>query len=865
MSRMQIAQASPKAPSELQCAVKLATGIAFATLAACSTGSSQMEEPADTGHMSSASVLVALRVTNEREMTSKDPVASAIQYMKDQRTQAPADDWLPISTHKGIDGNTHIRMNQIHAGIPVFGGDVVVHLGEGKALGANGNILTGLDTFSTSTTLTADEAKRLAKQRYLSKVSDRTAALSYEREHAKLVILPGDHARPAALAWHVTFRTELQGGLPPGLWNHFYDAASGSLLWEFNGIDTLSQASGPGGNDKVARTWQNALDVEPVSDTLFEMNTFRLVTINMNHKTAGSGSIVRGPLDPFGDAAANDAHGFSETTLDMLRDWQGYESIDNAGFVITSRVHYGVLYENAFWNGSVMTYGDGGGRYYPFSGALDVVSHEIHHGFTSFHSNLTYVRQPGGMNESFSDIAGEVAEAYHKGTAPDFLAGADIARTGEALRFMCNPTADGVSIDHFSNYNDSKDIHYTSGIMNKAFCLAARRIASGRPDGAATRDSVLRASRAWYLANAAYWTSSSTFVQGCQGVVDAAEVLGMAQNEVAAIGRSWQDVGVTCRYPLAWMTGDVNGDGRADLIEPMENGAGMVDIRVSLSTGSGYSNLSTSANLSPSVSSLAWLKGDVNGDGKVDLVQTFDNGGGLGINVYASTGSGFGMLSSRPSMGQGSGAITWLTGDVNGDGRTDLIQPFDNGGRLGLIVYQSNGAGLVVSSEVANIGQGSGALAWLTGDVNGDGRTDLIQPFDNGGRLGMIIYRGSETGFSVLSGRLDLGQGSGGLAWLVGDVNADGKTDLIEPFNNNGRLGMLMYTSDGTQMVFQYGTLDMGHRADALSWLMGDANGDGKADVMQPWANTRLGLIMYASTGTSLINAFGSTDLGPLN
>lgn len=865
MSRMRIAQASPKAPSALQGAVKMATGIAFATLAACNSGASQTEEPADTGHVTSASALVGLRVTNERAMMTKDPVASAIQYMRDQRAQALAGDWLPISTHKGIDGNTHVRVTQTHAGIPIFGGDVVVHLGDGKALGANGNILTGLDTFSTSPTLTAEEAKRLAKQRYLSRVSDRTAALSYEREQAKLVILPGDHARPAALAWHVTFRTELQGGVPPGLWNHFYDAASGSLLWEFNGIDTLSQASGPGGNDKVARTWQNALDVEPVSDTLFEMNTLRLVTINMNHKTTGSGSIVRGPLDPFGDAAANDAHGFSEATLDMLRDWQGYESIDNAGFVITSRVHYGVLYENAFWNGSVMTYGDGGGRYHPFSGALDVVSHELHHGFTSFHSNLTYAKQPGGMNESFSDIAGEVAEAYHKGTAPDFLAGADIVRTGEALRFMCNPTADGVSIDHFSNYNDSKDVHYTSGIMNKAFCLAARRIASGRPDGAATRESVLRASRAWYLANAAYWTSSSTFVQGCQGVVDAAEVLGMAQNEVAAIGRSWQDVGVTCRYPLAWMTGDVNGDGRADLIEPMENGAGMVDVRVSLSSGSGYSNLSTSANLRPSVSSLAWLKGDVNGDGKVDLIQTFDNGGGLGINVYASTGSGFGLLSSRPSMGQGSGALTWLTGDVNGDGRTDLIQPFDNGGRLGLVVYQSNGTGLVVSSVIPNIGQGSGALAWLTGDVNGDGRTDLIQPFDNGGRLGMIIYRGSESGFSVLSGRLDLGQGSGGLGWLVGDVNADGRTDLIEPFDNNGRLGMLMYTSDGTQMVFQYGTLDMGQGSDALSWLMDDANGDGKADVMQPWANTRLGLIMYASTGTSLITAFGSTDLGPLN
>src|SRR4029078_150841 len=97
-----------------------------------------------------------------------------------------------------------------------------------------------------------------------------------------------------------------------------------------------------------------------------------------------------------------------------------------------------------------MTYGDGANTFYPLSGSVDVVAHEINHGFTSFHSNLTYSGQSGGNNESFSDIAGAISSFWYHGIFRghgEFDLGRDIFRGDTALGFMCNPPQDGISID----------------------------------------------------------------------------------------------------------------------------------------------------------------------------------------------------------------------------------------------------------------------------------------------------------------------------------------------------------------------------------------------------------------------------------
>jgi vibriolysin len=485
-------------------------------------------------------------LSNESVESAGDMPASASAYLANNLAMLGAQDRFEVrGTGMNHLNAPFLRMAQTHAGLPVFGAEVVVHSNGSQFISAGGQLLPGLASLDVTPSVGRDKALETAKADYLARVTERVAPLEFSRESTRLVILPMEGARPR-LAWHTVFSTELQGGVAPGLWNYFVDAKSGQLLRKFNAIHTLSQASGPGGNAKVARTWTDALDVEP-SGTQFAMDTVRLQTTNMNNGTSGNGTIVVGPLSPIGDAAINDAHGFSEATLNMLRDWQGENSINGAGFKVRSRVHYSSSYENAFWDGAQMTYGDGASTFYPLSGSADVAGHEINHGYTTFHSNLTYSAQSGGMNESFSDIAGEMTEAYIKNGAPDMLVGADIFKSATgALRYMCNPRQDGRSLDNISQYTSGVDVHYSSGIMNKAFCLIANRLASGTTTGPVTLASIRRAGAPFYLANKQIWTAGSTFQQGCQGVWDAATLLGYTTAEKCFIRQSWIDVGLTC-------------------------------------------------------------------------------------------------------------------------------------------------------------------------------------------------------------------------------------------------------------------------------------------------------------------------------
>ncbi len=645
---------------------------------------------------------------------------AAIAYAKQKVEKLSTDDdWIVRSSRADVDGLHHVRMAQFHAGVRVFGGDVVVHSDLATFDTLSGNVVTNLGNFDVVPAIDGDRALAMARSDYTTKAKDPAAALEFARESSDLVILPATTGRQAHLAWHVQFFTELQAGVVPGLWNYFIDARTGELLQQFNGLDTLSQASGPGGNAKVPRTWVAQLDVEP-SGSQFQMNTARLQTVNMNHATTGTGTIVVGPLANIGDAPINDAHGFAEETLNQLQDWQGYNSIDNAGFVIRSRVHYSTNYENAFWDGTQMTYGDGATTFFPLSGAVDVAAHEIDHGFTSFHSDLIYSNQSGGMNESFSDIAGEVTETRLKNTSPDWDVGRDIFRGNSALRFMCNPTADGVSIDNAANMTPTLDPHFSSGVMNKAFCLTAKRFGSGSPTGTATVASVKRASNAWYLANAQFWVAGSTFVQGCQGVFDAATSLGFSTTELSQIRQSWLDVGVTCgtgpanQAPTAMITAPANGStvtGVVTVSATASDADGTVaSVRFNFPDG-------TSVTDTTAPYSTTWnTAGTANGAGKVITATATDNLGLQGapatINVTVSNGGGGGCVGgtfnaaglplaipdanatgiTSPLVVTGSGNIATLALSLN------ISHTFR--GDLAVTLIAPNGAQFVVSNRV---------------------------------------------------------------------------------------------------------------------------------------------------------------------
>ena len=454
----------------------------------------------------------------------------------------PGLDFEVIASLNGRDGLRHARLQQVHDGVPVFGSEIAAHADETTFVGYNGFLTRHLDGFDTAPALSESDAIAIA-------AADRGAGISFARQESRLVILPGRDGLGASLAWQIELFNEAQAGADLGRWWYFVSADDGALLWKYDGLTTLEQASGPGGNARVARTWNAALDVDPQGGK-FLMKTPRQETLDMKQKQDAGQTAEAAALDGFMDPNVNDAHGFTEVTLDMMRDWTGNNSIDGNGFVIVARVHYGQNVDVASWDGQHTNYGDSNpDTRYPRPGALDIVAHEINHGFTQHHSNLVYSDQSGGLNESFSDVAGTMAEFYREGEAADFNIGEDIYIAADGVhRFMCNPAARG-SLDHMSDYERGAEVHSSSGIGNRAFCLAVARVKAR--NGGSTAAAVRRTGTAWYAANAGFWTSNSSYQEACQGVIDAARSLGFSSEEVAEINQSWADVGVNCEGAAA--------------------------------------------------------------------------------------------------------------------------------------------------------------------------------------------------------------------------------------------------------------------------------------------------------------------------
>ncbi|HEU5058504.1 MAG TPA: M4 family metallopeptidase, partial [Kofleriaceae bacterium] len=460
-----------------------------------------------------------------------------------------------LSVATGPDGVRHARLQQLHAGVPVFGSEMLVHADGTTFLGSNGVVTRGLAGFDTTPALGAEDAVAIA-------AADRGAAIRFARQESRLVILPGPDRLGATLAWQVELFNEQQEAADLGRWWYFIAAGDGQAIWKIDGLAHLEQASGPGGNARVARTWTMALDVEKEGEE-YLMKTSRQETRDMKQETSGGETAKAAALDGFMDANVNDAHGFTEVTLDMMRDWTGTNSIDNNGFVVIARVHYGKNVDVASWDGQHTNYGDSDPMVrYPRPGALDIVAHEINHGFTEKHSGLVYAEQSGGLNESFSDIAGTMAEYYREGEASDLDIGEDIYIAADGMhRSMCMPASKG-QLDHLSQFKAGTGVHTSSGIGNRAFCLTIGRF-KARMDSSTT-DAVRRAGLAWYAANAAFWTSNSDFKQACQGVVDGARSLGYSKEELTEIAQSWADVGAECSADGAGSGGGGGGGGSHD-------------------------------------------------------------------------------------------------------------------------------------------------------------------------------------------------------------------------------------------------------------------------------------------------------------
>ena len=487
-----------------------------------------------------------------------------------------------------VQGLVTTRLNVSINETPIFGSEIIVNQRPTKN-GIHEEIVKDVipevpKNLPTEPQINVETA--LGKATQEARLSSDIQDLKVKLISSRLVYFPGK--KTLSLAWHLKVSTEgfLKNELPtpPGKWNYFVDSISGEILIKGNDVQTetnpaeIFQASGPGGNEGNGndRPWDQELDVIFDADTTeYQMNTQSLVTVDLKGSEppeenfmivsidkllklgnkVGSGA----DLSKFGNRALNNAHGFAEQTLNLLKEL-GYNSINEEGVKLPSLVNYSQDYDNAFWDGEKMVYGGGGTYFYNLASDAGVVAHEINHGFTQNHSGLFYQNESGGLNESFSDIAGATAKFFGNNNDTNFLIGEKIIKRdgplGEYgfLRHMCMPRKDNYyswdmsltgSIDNYSDYFDGLDVHYSSGIMNKAFCRFARRMSSaGDPEGTATRDGVLRAARVFFDANKTKWGLLSTFRSAASGTIRSAVSLGFSEAEIGFLKDSWNDVGV---------------------------------------------------------------------------------------------------------------------------------------------------------------------------------------------------------------------------------------------------------------------------------------------------------------------------------
>ena len=468
-------------------------------------------------------------------------------------------------------GRTHERFDQYFRGVRVFGADVVQQVNRGQVVSVFGNVYDDIDI---------DTNPDIAEDRVREIVQD-LAGVEIGRE-PELVILPRDGE------YILTWRLRAMTGRD--VREYFIDADTGSLVFDYSDMQTqasaVGRATGVLGDTKKIST-------SPSGSTFIASDELRPPAINTydmkgdpNRTTLVLNRVIQ--LTPndlatdsdntWTDGATVDAHVYSGWTYDYYFKRHNRLGLDNRNRSMTSLVHpvrrqdlvalfpqFPDFFLNAAYFGDgIMMYGVGlppgftaGGQTFDFwSGALDIVAHELTHGVTDYTSDLIYQFESGALNEAFSDMMGTAVEFYFQtpgsgNQRADYLLGEDTIRPG-GIRSLADPQAYG-DPDHYSRRlivplsNDNGGVHSNSGIANNAFYLAIEggtNRTSGlgvQGVGAANREQI---ERVFYRAFTGLPANATFSVARAATIQAARDLFGANSNAERAVTQAWTAVGV---------------------------------------------------------------------------------------------------------------------------------------------------------------------------------------------------------------------------------------------------------------------------------------------------------------------------------
>lgn len=460
----------------------------------------------------------------------------------------------------------HIRVQETYKGYPVWDGDAVIHVPKGSALShaalnsVTANHTTTMDGIFYDnlsadlantpsiifTEANAQKALRHVISSYEQKIGGKTKII--DEKSSLLVYI--DNNNQAHWAYKVSFEAgSLKAHEIPAQPIYVLDAVSFKVYEEWNDMKTINHeetwGGGYGGNEKMGKLVYDGLqgdlsklsitrdeagtcyfqnkDVTVKQCTLFipfinmclqsEDSTTQCAATDPDHNNVywnGDEDAVNGGFSPTNDALFNGA-----IIKDLYQTWynvpvllQDPKDPSKGALMLTMIVH--LPFDNAYWDGKTMNFGDGVTMFYPLT-SLGVAAHEISHGFTTQHSNLKYEKQSGGINEAFSDMAAQAAEYFAYGKNSWQIGPEIFKEEGQALRYMDQPSKDchgakpgpkvRCSLDDAGQYKDDIDVHYTSGIYNRFFYTLATTAGWD----------VRKAFNVMVQANAHYWTANTVF------------------------------------------------------------------------------------------------------------------------------------------------------------------------------------------------------------------------------------------------------------------------------------------------------------------------------------------------------------------
>jgi bacillolysin len=467
-------------------------------------------------------------------------------------------------------------------------------------------------------------------------------------------------------------------------------AATGTFATAYNGTRSLATETTTGGYR--LREYTRGLGIETYNSRKSNSYTSSVDFVDAdNNWTAAEYNNANY------DNVAGDAHFGAQATYDYWKLVHGRNSYDNAGAKIKSYVHFddvpgGAGYENAFWNGSVMTYGDGASTFKPLT-AMDVCGHEIGHAVCEKTCNLTYQNESGAMNEGFSDIWGACVEARAVATygltgKSTFLIGEEIMKAGGALRSMSNPNAYGQPDTYQGTYwrattssptqsNDYGGVHTNSGVLNFWFYLLAQGGSGTNDKGSAYSVAGIgidAAAKIAYRMESVYLSASSNYAAArTAGISAATDLFGAGSTQVTAVTNAWYAVGVGAAAggggttPSTYCTSNGSNQGYEwiDLVQ-----LGSINRTSSKETGGYYNGTALSTTLTAGVAQTVYFSAGFTGTAYTEYWKVYIDYNKNGVFTDAGELVVSGSSSSAATL---SGTFTVPTTAKNGTTRMRVV------------------------------------------------------------------------------------------------------------------------------------------------------------------------------------------------